>query len=337
VAKKGLKIGVDLGTMNTLVYIDGHGVIFNEPSMVAFDRNTNKLIAAGSEASQMAGKTHRHIRLVKPMEGGVVSELDATGSLLKYVLGRVNTIDVDFKRSTLLICYPTAISKIEMNAMIDLAKRMGVYDVFMEKEIKAGALGAGIDIFSPDAAMVVDIGGGTTDIGILSLGDIVVSDSIRTAGNYLDSEIEKFVKQKYQLLIGSQTSEKIKIEIGTLKKDIPSDKEITVGGRDLKTGLPRKITLKQSDITHIFEEAFERIENIIRKVLMAAPPEISSDIYKKGIVINGGGALIDGIKEHMEHSLKLKVSIAENPLTSIVVGSKLLLRNRGNYLVKPID
>lgn len=337
VAKKGLKIGVDLGTVNTLVYIDGYGVIFNEPSIVAFDRKTKARIAAGAEAFDMLGKTHKSIHLVKPMEGGVVSDLDATGALLQFVFERLHSIEIDFSKATLLICYPSVISQIEKNAMISLAKRMGVHDVFMEEEVKAGALGAGIDIFAPEGSMVVDIGGGTTDIGILSLGDLVVSESIKIAGNYLDNEIIKFVKQNNHLMIGPKTAEKVKVHLGTVNEKIQNEKDFTFAGRDLKNGLPKRVTLKQSDIRHIFLQALEGIDNTCRKVLMTAPPELSSDIYRKGITVNGGGALVDGIKEYLEKSLSLKVIIAPNALTSIVEGSKILLKNRGNYLVKPLD
>jgi len=337
VARKGLKIGVDLGTVNTLVYIDGYGVIFNEPSVVAFDKKSKMRIAAGAEASDMLGKTHKSIHLVKPMEGGVVSDLDATGSLLQFVFERLHSISIDFSKSTLLICYPSVISQIEKNAMIDLAKKMGVYDVFLEEEVKAGALGAGMDIFAPEGSMVVDIGGGTTDIGILSLGDLVVSESIKIAGNHLDNEIMKYMKQAYHLMIGPKTAEKVKIQLGTVKEKLENDKEFTFAGRDLKNGLPRRVTIKQSEIRHIFLEAFDAIDNTTRKVLMSAPPELSSDIYRKGITVNGGGALVDGIKEHLEKSLSLKINIAPNALTSIVEGSKILLKNRGNYLVKPLD
>lgn len=333
----GFKIGVDLGTANTLVYINGYGVIFNEPSIVAFDRKSGDLIAAGTEAYAMLGKTHDHIKVVKPMEGGVISDIDGTNALMIYALSTLENINIDYSKSTLLICCPSEISSIERVAMIDLAKKLGMNDVFIEEEVKAGAIGAGLDIYSTTGSMVIDIGGGTTDIGIMALGDLVVSESLRVAGNFFDREIIKYVKLKYHIAIGTNTAERVKINIGTVRRELEEDREITIAGRNLKTGLPNRITLKQSEIQFIFLGAFENIANIAVKVLQQAPPELSADIFNNGLVINGGGSNIDGSKEFFEERLRLKVKQAKNPLTSIVEGSKILLQNRGNYLIKPVD
>lgn len=336
-AKKSYAIGIDLGTANTLVYMHGQGIIYNEPSVVAFDKNSGECIAAGYEANLMIGKEHDKIKIIKPLAGGAIADLEATKSNLEYIFKRIENINVDFKNSTLLICCPSEITSIERDAMKELAMKLGIKDVFVEQEIKAGAIGAGIDIFAPRGAMIVDIGGGTTDIGIISLGDLVLTESVRIAGEHVDKEIIKYVKMKYNIAIGSKTAESIKIQVGTLFRDHADDKECTFAGRHIHTGLPTKCTIKQSEITKILLQAFDTIVNRIKKVLQETPAELAADIFEDGITINGGGALIPGVKEYFEEALSLKVKVAENPLISIVEGTKLLLKNRGNYLVKPMD
>lgn len=336
-AKKALKIGVDLGTANILVYINGNGIVFNQPSVVAFDRATKECIAIGKQASAMLGKEHSHIRVVRPLEGGAIADLEATEVYLRYVFTKLETINIDLKNSTLLICCPSEISDIERQALLELAYSLGVKDAFVEQELKAGAIGAGIDIFSAKGAMVIDIGGGTTDIGILSLGDIVVNDSTKVAGNHIDKEITKYVKYKYGMLIGTSTAEQIKIKLGTLSADLQDDEEHVFAGRNINNGLPSRFTIKKSEVRDIFVREFQSIVNTIVKVLQQTPPEISSDIFEDGVIINGGGALIEGVKDYFEKALNLKVKIATNQLTSIVEGTKILLINRGNYLVKPSD
>lgn len=336
-ARKSYKIGVDLGTANILVYINGSGVVFNEPSVIAFDNATNECIAIGKNAFDMVGKEHRHIRIVKPLDGGVIADLDATKVYLKKVFEKLENINVDLKNSTLLICCPSEVSKIERVALLDLAYKIGVKDAFIEEELKAGAIGADVDIYESKGALVVDIGGGTTDIGVLSLGDLVICESCKVAGNYVDHEIEKYVKYKYGVVIGKNTAELIKKKLGTLRRELLEDRDYSFAGRNLNTGLPCRFKIKQGEIREIFLKAFEAIVNSVRKVLQQTPPELSADIYESELLINGGGALIDGVKEYFEEALSLKVKVAENPLTSIVEGTKLLLQNRGNYLVKPSD
>lgn len=336
-ARKNLRIGVDLGTANILVYINGSGIVFNEPSVLAFDRNTNMCIAVGKQAQAMQGKEHSQIRIVRPMLGGVIADLEATRVFLEYVFTKLETINIDLKSATLLICCPSAVSGIEREALLDLAYNLGVKDAFVEQELKAGAIGAGIDIFSAQGSLLLDIGGGSTDIGVLSLGDIVVSDSVKVAGDHIDREIAKYVKYKYNMLIGAATAEKIKIQLGTLKKELEDDEEGVFAGRNITNGLPSRFTIKKSEVRDIFIREFQTIVNSVMKVLQVTPPEISSDIFKEGITINGGGSLIEGVKEYFEEALNLSVKLAPNPLTSIVEGTKVLLINRGNYLIKPSD
>jgi len=337
-ATVGYKIGVDLGTVNTLVYINGHGIIYNEPSVVAYDKNTNECIAVGHQAHAMLGKAHNKIRLVKPLEGGVIADIDATKSILEYVFNKLDkATNADFKKSTILICCPSEMSTTEREALKTLAVKLGIKDAFVEPEVKAGAIGAGIDIFAAKGSMIIDIGGGSTDIGVLSLGDLVVTDSIRIAGQHIDNEIIKYIKFKYGMAIGEGTAEKIKINLGTLRNDLKEDKVYAYAGRNIKTGLPVKCEIKQSEIRDIFLRAFSAISNTVLKVLQETPAELASDIFQSEIVVNGGGALIDGVKEYFEELTGLKIKISPFPLTSIAEGSKYLLQNRGNYLVKPTD
>jgi len=272
---------------------------------------------------------------MRPLADGAIADLEATKANLEFIFKRIENISVDFKNSTLLICCPSEITQTERKAMKELAVKLGIKDVFIEQEIKAAAIGAGIDIFASKGSMIIDIGGGTTDIGVISLGDLVLTESVRVAGEHIDKEIIKYVKRKYNIAIGTRTAEKIKINIGTLYSS--DDKEYSFAGRHIYRGLPCKMKIKQSEIKPIFLQAFDNIINRVKRVLQDTPPELAADIFYDGIVISGGGALVEGVEEYFEEAIGLKVRISENALTDIVEGTKLLLKNRGNYLVKPMD
>ena len=334
-ADKKLGIGIDLGTTNLLVYVEGNGIIFNEPSVVAFDIQTGEVIAGGEDAFSMIGKTHGKIKVSRPLREGVISDLDAAKALLKYVFQRVQNIR-DFKNSKCLICCPSEVTQIEREAMRELAIQMGINDVFIEEEIKAGAIGAGVDIYHPSAAMIVDVGGGTTDVGVLSLGDVVISQSIRVAGNYIDQEIIKYVHKKHNLVIGQITAERAKMEVATLL-DEEEERVTRISGRDLVTGLPASTKISSKEIRNILLPIFDDITNVVYSVLEQTPPELAADIVDNGIIVDGGGALIPGMKQYLEDAVNLPVRIAANPLTAIVEGTKVLLKNRGNYLINPTD
>lgn len=336
-AKKGYEIGVDLGTANTLVYVRNRGIVYNEPSIVAFDKATNKVIAIGHEANEMLGKEHVKIQVVKPLEGGVIADYTGTKVILETVINNLKDTNVDVKKSTLLICCPSEMTTSERKALRDLGQELKINDVFVEQEIKAGAIGAGIDIFKAQGSMVIDVGGGSTDIGVLSLGDLVAWDSVRVAGSHMDQEITKYVKYKYNMEIGAKTAEKIKLNLGTLREEIVEDIEYTYAGRSMTTNLPSRSKIKQSEVRAILVKAFDAIIDRVLRLFHNLQPELAADIFEHGIVINGGGALIDGVKEFFEARTGLKVAISEHPLTSIAEGSKHLLTNRGNYLVKPVD
>ncbi|MDF2700556.1 MAG: mreB [Haloplasmataceae bacterium] len=331
--KKG--IGIDLGTTNLLVYLEGSGIIFNEPSVVAFDRETKQVIAGGKTAFDMIGKVHDKIRVSRPLRDGVISDMEAAKALLRFVFERVQN-GIDFKNAKCLICCPSEVTQIEREAMRDLAYQMGISDVFIEQEIKSGAIGAGLDIYSPKAAMIVDIGGGTTDVGVLSLGDVVLSHSIRVAGNYIDQEIVKYVHKAHNLVIGLSTAEKVKLEIATLLEEEEPRYSI-ISGRELVTGLPHAVKISSQEIRNILLPIFNDVVNVIYTVLEQTPPELSADIVDCGIIVDGGGSLIPGVREYLEEMVHLPVHISPNPLTAVVEGTKVLLKNRGNYLVNPTD
>ncbi len=333
----GKGIGVDLGTANILIYLEGVGIVFNEPSVIAYEYETQEVIAVGRDAAKMIGRGHHGIRIVSPLNEGVVSDMDATKDMIEYALRKVDSISINPKLSTILICCPSVVTPLERDALLELGGRLGVKDIFIEDEVKAGAIGAGIDIYQSNGVMVVDIGGGSTDVGVLSLGDIVVSESIRIAGNHMDNLILNYIQYAHRLLIGKKTAETIKIEIGTLREEITEERVCTACGRDVITGLPKRIELTQTEIRDVLIEPFETITNTILKVLQETPAELSSDIMKNGVIINGGGALVDGIEEFLHKRIDLDFRISKHPLTAIVEGSKVLLKNRGSYFVKPIE
>ncbi len=336
-SRKMIKIGIDLGTANLLVFVDGEGIIFNEPSVIALEYGTEEVIAIGYNAAKMIGRGHHGIKIVSPLNQGVISDMGAAKKLIEIAIRKAENIDINLMASTLLICCPSEVTQIERDALIDLAHNLGVPDVFIEEEVKAGGIGAGLDIYDSVGSMVIDIGGGSTDIGVLSLGDIVVSESIRIAGNYLDQEIINHLQYQHGLLIGQKTAQRIKEEIGTVRKNLAGDVTTYANGRDVVTGLPRKIMVKQSEIRDIFIEPFKAISNSVLKVLQNTPAELSADIIESGMLINGGCALIDGVDEFFQNEIGLDAHIAKNPLTAIVEGTKVLLQNRGNYYVKPVD
>ncbi len=333
-----VKAGIDLGTANTLLYVEGNGVMYNEPSMVAYNVRTNELLAVGVKAKNMEGKAHKSIKILKPLSGGVISDLDAAKDILKYIFMHLDRLNADLPKSTLLICCPSEVTGIEREAMIDLANHIGIKDVFIEEEVKAGAIGAGLDIFSANGTMVIDCGGGSTDVGVFSCGDIVVSESIRIAGNAFDDEMIKYVQYEHGLIIGKATAERIKIQAGTVRSKITTgegEKTVQATGRDLISGLPKRIYLKQSEVRDVMIPLFNEIALTALKVLQKTPPELSADIIRNGVLLTGGGAMVDGAAQFYHEKLQLDIRVAENALTAICDGTKTLLRNRGTYIRKP--
>ena len=318
-------IGIDLGTANVLIYIKGQGIVLNEPSVVAIDADTKRPLAVGTEAREMLGRTPGRVKAIRPMKDGVIADFEITEIMLNHFIRKVNGRSF-FARPRILICCPSNITQVEQNAIKEAAERTGARKVFIEEEPKVAAIGAGMDISKPSGNMVIDIGGGTTDIAILSLGGIVNSTSIRIAGNSFDNDIVKYIKDKYKLLIGERTAEDIKMTIGTVFPGSRLEK-MDVRGRDLVTGLPHSITLDSSEIEEALRESVYLIIHAIKGILEQTPPELSADIIDKGIVLTGGGALVDGFSSLLSQELKVPVFIAESPLTCVAEGTGILLDN----------
>ena len=318
-------IGIDLGTANVLIYIKGQGIVLNEPSIVAIDSDTKKILAVGTQAREMLGRTPGKVQAIRPMKDGVIADFEVTEMMLNSFIRKVNGKSF-LSRPRILICCPSNITQVEKNAIKEAAERTGARKVFLEEEPKIAAIGAGLDISKPSGNMVIDIGGGTTDIAILSLGDIVTSESIKIAGNTFDNDIIKYIKEKYKLLIGDRTAEEIKLEIGSVYPEEKNEK-MDVKGRDLVTGLPHTITLCSEEVEEALRESVYTIIHAAKNVLEQTPPELAADIIDKGIVITGGGALIHGFEELLSHELKVPVFVAESPLTCVVEGTGILLEN----------
>lgn len=318
-------IGIDLGTANVLIYIKGEGIVLNEPSVVAIDSDTKKPLAVGSEAREMLGRTPGRVKAIKPMKDGVIADFETTELMLNYFIKKVNGRSF-FSRPRILICCPSNITQVEKNAIKEAAERTGARRVFLEEEPKVAAIGAGMDISKPSGNMVIDIGGGTTDIAILSLGGIVESRSIRIAGNAFDNDIIKYIKDKYKLLVGERTAEDIKISIGTVFPG-NKDEKMEVRGRDLVTGLPHTITLSSDEVEEALRESVYSIIHAAKGILEQTPPELSADIIDRGIVLTGGGSLVDGFNHILAQELKVPVFTAESPLTCVAEGTGILLDN----------
>ena len=318
-------IGIDLGTANVLIYIKGRGIVLNEPSIVVIDTETNKVIAVGEEAREMLGRTPEKVKAVKPMKDGVIADFELTEIMLNYFINKIKARSL-FSRPRILICCPTNITPVEKNAIKEAAERTGARKVFIEEEPKVAAIGAGMDISKPSANMVIDIGGGTTDIAILSMNGIVSSASVRIAGNVFDQDIIKYICGKYKLLIGEKTAEDIKINFANVYK--PSKKEkLVVKGRNLITGLPDSIELTQEETKEALDDDLNRIIKSTKNVLEQTPPELSADIVEKGLVLTGAGAKLTGLVDLLEEELTIPILIAETPLTCVAEGTGVLLED----------
>ena len=318
-------IGIDLGTANILIYVKGEGIVLNEPSVVAIEKDTKRALAFGEEASLMFGKTPGKYEAIKPMKDGVIADFEITEMMLDYFVNKVKARGI-FKKPTIIICCPADTTPVEKNAIREAAEKLGAKKVYLEEEPKAAAIGVGLDISKPNGNMVIDIGGGTTDIAVLSLGGIVVSKSLKIAGNVFDNDIKEYIKNNYRLLIGDKTAQNIKHEIGSVYESDP-DLEMEVRGRDIDTGLPSIVTLNSLEIEEALKKDIDTIISGTKAVLEETPPELSADIIENGAVLTGGGSLIRGLKELFEMELQIPIYIAESPLTSVAEGTGIMLDN----------
>ncbi|MBT8948397.1 rod shape-determining protein MreB [Lactobacillus delbrueckii subsp. bulgaricus] len=318
-------IGIDLGTANVLINVSGKGIVIDEPSVVAVDTNTNKVVAVGTEAYEMVGRTPGNIRVIRPLKDGVIADFDITEAMLSYFIEKLN-VKGFMSKPNVLVCTPTGVTSIEQKAIIQAAEKSGGGKVYLDYEPKVAAVGAGLDIFKPQGNMVIDIGGGTTDIAILSMGEIVTSKSLRYAGDRMNQAIVNYIKANHQLLIGMRTAEAIKIEIGAATDPDP-DASMNVRGRDTIDGLPKQIKVNSSEVTEALQEGLQSIIDTTKQVLQETPPELSADIIDRGIMITGGGALLKNIDKLIADGLLVPVLIAESPLESVALGTGILLQH----------
>ena len=320
----GQDIGIDLGTATVIAYIKGKGIVLREPSVVAVDNNTGDVLAVGREARRMLGRTPGNIVATRPLKDGVISDYTVTEKMLKYFINKIGGKSVFAPR--IMICIPSQVTEVEKKAVIDAASQAGARKVFLIEEPIAAAIGAGIDIAKPCGNMIVDIGGGTTDIAVISLGGSVVSSSIKVAGDKFDEAIVKYIKRKHNVIIGDRTAEELKVNIGCVYPKI-QDVEMDVRGRDLGTGLPRTLTISSSEMMEALLETAMMIVDAVHGVLEKTPPELAADISDKGIYMTGGGSLLDGLDKLLQEKTGINVMIAQDTVSCVALGTGKALDN----------
>lgn len=322
----GIELGIDLGTASVLVYAKGKGIILHEPSVVAIDKNTGKRIAVGEEARSMLGRTPGYITAVRPMRDGVIADYKTTELMLKYFLEKAGARRWPFFRTKVVVCIPSGVTEVEERAVKQAAYQAGAKQVKVVEEPYAAALGAGLDISGPTGNMVVDIGGGTTDIAVLSLQGIVCKRSLRVGGDKFDEAIMRFIRREYNLMIGERTAEEIKMAVGSaIPEGKTENSEIEVRGRDLVTGLPKTISVHSRECFIALEESVEAIVGAVKEVLERTPPELSADILNKGIIMTGGGALVHGLDIRISRETNLPVMVADDPISCVALGTGRVL------------
>ena len=319
------KIGIDLGTTNLLICLDNKGVIVNEPSVITVDATSKKCIAAGIDARDMLGRTPKNMICIRPLKDGVVADFEATDMMLHYFLKKCELKGM-FKKNVILICHPTKITSVEKNAIRDCAYRAGAKKVYLEEEPKVAAIGAGLDIGKPSGHMVLDMGGGTSDIAVLSLGDIVCSTSSKVAGNKLTNDIIEGIRVNKKMYIGEQSADEIKITVGNALHSNRPEK-MTISGRDVETGLPHSIEINSNEVESYIRNSLQEIVHATRTILEVTPPELAADIVQHGLVLTGGGALLKNLDQLLKDELKIPVYVAENALNCVVDGCNIMLKS----------
>jgi rod shape-determining protein MreB len=321
-------IAIDLGTANTLIYIKGKGIVLNEPSIVAFDKNTKRIIAVGNQAKEIQGREHRDVKVSRPLRDGVIADFEIAEGMLRTFIKMAKGGLLPSRR--IVIAVPTGITEVEKRAVRDSAEHAGAKEVHLIAEPMAAAIGIGCDVESPVGNMIIDIGGGTTEIAIIALSGIVTDESIRIAGDEMNNAIVQYFKKNYNILIGERTAEMIKIQVGSAI-ELPEEITIQVKGRDLVQGIPTSVEVSSEDIRQALKEPVDQIIEAVRVALEKTPPELSADIYDRGIMLTGGGALLKGLDERIRMETNLPVHVADDPLTAVVRGVGKVLENFDKY------
>ncbi len=322
-------IGIDLGTSNTLVYLKGHGIVINEPSVVAVNMKTSQILAVGAKAKEMLGRTPGHIKAIRPLVDGVISDFEVTEEILSYLINKADKMSKKIARPRVLIGVPSGTTNVETRAVYDAARSAGAREVFLVEEPMAAAIGIRLPIKDATGSMVIDIGGGTTDIAVISLGGIVKSKNLKIAGDRLNNDIITYMRDEFKILIGERTAEFIKISIGSV---IPGEyMEIEVRGRDLLTGLPREVVVTDSDVREAISLSVKDFVEGVKDVLETTPPEILSDIMHNGIMLSGGGALLLGIDRLLQNALRIPVYVVDDPLSAVARGTGIILDDLEYY------
>ncbi len=325
------ELAIDLGTANTLI-IQNDKVVVEEPSIVAIDLKTNEVIAVGTKAMQMHEKTHKNLKTVRPLKDGVIADFQAAEAMIEGLINMINEKKRFFTHLKIVICIPSGITEVEKRAVFDSADHVDAKETYLIYEPMAAALGIGLDVEAADGNMVIDIGGGTTEIAVIALSGIVTDQSIRTAGDEFTSDIIDFMKRDYNLLVGERTAEQIKIKVGAAIEDLDEVPEpLAINGRDMVTGIPRQVEIKHKEVARALDGSIKKIEEAILKALEDTPPELASDIFKRGIYLTGGGALLRGLDKRLSRKTKLDVKIVDDPLRAVVRGTGLALKNSNKY------
>src|SRR3989338_7192983 len=322
-------IGIDLGTSNTLVYLKGHGIVINEPSVVAVNIKTNQILAVGIKAKEMLGRTPGHIKAVRPLVDGVISDFEVTEEMLTYLINKADKLSKKLGRPRVVVGVPSGSTNVETRAVYDAARSAGARDVYLVEEPMAAAIGVRLPIKEAVGSMIIDIGGGTTDIAVISLSGIVKSKNIKIAGDKLNNDIITYMRDEFKILIGETTAEMVKINIGSV---LPGEyMETEVRGRDLLTGLPREVIVTDSDVREAILSSVRELIEGVKDVLETTPPEILSDIMHRGIVLTGGGALLSGLDKLLQNVLKIPVYVVDDPLTAVARGAGIILDDLESY------
>jgi len=323
-------IGIDLGTANTLVYVPGKGVVVNEPSVVAINQKTGRVVAVGSEAKQMLGRTPQHLVAVRPLVDGVISDFEVTEEMISYLLNKVQENNKKFLGPRVVVGVPSGITNVETRAVRDATMNAGAREVHIIEEPMAAAIGIRLPVHDPIGSMIIDIGGGTTDIAVISLGGIVRSKNLKVAGDKMNSDIISYIRSEFKILVGERTAENLKIEICKILPD-KEPLEAPVRGRDLITGLPREVIITESDIREAIAQSIDTLIESAKEVLETTPPEVVADVMKRGIYLAGGGALIRGLDKLLQEELEIPVYVASEPLTAVARGTGIVLENLEKY------